>query len=410
MSNIGNDRPAQRGQTDLTLGRWNTVGVNMVSMVDPKAERFPYLVREDRSDGRHWIHVKAEAAVAKGGAIEVILSVRPSKLHGLRVRLDLGGKAVKNGTVTFSNNNGRVDGFDHLDVASGEKGIVHIKATCQAAVDLNYVTLGLMFEHSPDKYDYPGTDAQITLESVVIRAVIKTMSIAKPNADSSFHSRHTPYGRTAHKLCRGRGLEIGALHRPFDLDAQVTYLDYDKTASLRQAYRNDERVGDIRQVQIVWKGNTYPFIDDNAFDFVINSHVLEHVCNPGRVIEEWLRVISPGGILYMVVPDKDHTFDRPRALTTVLHLMEEFNSKLAIIPVDHYEDYIRNREGGRSGEGVEAFIQDAHSKQTSIHVHTFTAKSLRHFLEVLQPVIKFEIAHFEPQGMHIHVALKKLHG
>lgn len=408
MSDTGNVQMNEVRPIDLPLSRWNIIGVNLVSKVNPQAQRYPYLVSEDGSKGQHWIHAKAKASIAKDAVIEVFVSVRPSKLHGLRLRLDFDGKTVQNGTVTFPGNGTRVAGLDRLDAVDGQHGITHIKATCRAPADLGYVVLGLMFERSPNEHDYEGADAQMTLESVSIRTVGTPARNDKPNADSSFHSRHTPYGRTAYKLCKGRGLEIGALHRPFDLDAHVTYLDYDKTASLQQAYRSDERVGDIRQVQIVWKGNTYPFIDDNAFDFVINSHVLEHVCNPGRMIEEWLRIIGSGGILYMVVPDKDHTFDRPRALTPLAHLMENFNSRMATIPIENYEDYIRNREGGKTGAGVDAFIQEAHRKQTSIHVHTFTAKSLRAFLELLQPLIGFDVVHFEPQGMHIHVALRKV--
>ena len=103
---------------------------------------------------------------------------------------------------------------------------------------------------------------------------------------------------------------------------EMVYLDMQSTESLQQQYAKDPRVGTILQVQLVWKGNTYPFIDNNAFDFVINSHVLEHVPNPGRQMQEWLRIVRPGGLVYMIVPDKRFCFDRRRQLTEIEYLLE----------------------------------------------------------------------------------------
>jgi hypothetical protein len=87
--------------------------------------------------------------------------------------------------------------------------------------------------------------------------------------------------------------------------------------------------------------------------------------------------------------------------------MEEFVARTEIISIEHYSDYIRNREGAIT-KNVDFVIADSHRKQSSIHVHTFTAQSLRAFMEVLKDELRFEIAHFEPQGMHVHVALRKL--
>jgi SAM-dependent methyltransferase len=47
--------------------------------------------------------------------------------------------------------------------------------------------------------------------------------------------------------------------------------------------------------------------DDNAFDFVINSHLLEHLPDPRRAILEWLRVVKPGGYVCMIIPNTIRT-------------------------------------------------------------------------------------------------------
>jgi SAM-dependent methyltransferase len=55
----------------------------------------------------------------------------------------------------------------------------------------------------------------------------------------------------------------------------------------------------------------YPF-DDNAFDIVIAEHVLEHLGDLIRVVEELHRILKPGGLLYVEVPhfsSNDHFTD-----------------------------------------------------------------------------------------------------
>ena len=42
---------------------------------------------------------------------------------------------------------------------------------------------------------------------------------------------------------------------------------------------------------------------DGAYDFVACSHVLEHVADDRKALNELLRITSPDGLLYLVVPD-----------------------------------------------------------------------------------------------------------
>lgn len=41
---------------------------------------------------------------------------------------------------------------------------------------------------------------------------------------------------------------------------------------------------------------------DNTFDRVIAAHVLEHLYQPHLVLQEWIRVLKPGGVLTLVLP------------------------------------------------------------------------------------------------------------
>jgi SAM-dependent methyltransferase len=43
-------------------------------------------------------------------------------------------------------------------------------------------------------------------------------------------------------------------------------------------------------------------VDDGFFDAVFCNAVLEHVANPTEIVEEFYRVLKPGGILYLCIP------------------------------------------------------------------------------------------------------------
>jgi SAM-dependent methyltransferase len=46
-----------------------------------------------------------------------------------------------------------------------------------------------------------------------------------------------------------------------------------------------------------------PEIGDNAFDFVVSSHCLEHMSDPSIALANWIRVVKPEGHLVITVPD-----------------------------------------------------------------------------------------------------------
>jgi len=44
-------------------------------------------------------------------------------------------------------------------------------------------------------------------------------------------------------------------------------------------------------------------IESNKFYFLYSSHCLEHIEDIKKALSEWIRVVKPGGVLYIVVPD-----------------------------------------------------------------------------------------------------------
>ena len=46
-------------------------------------------------------------------------------------------------------------------------------------------------------------------------------------------------------------------------------------------------------------------VEDGAFDFAASSHCLEHMIFPKIAVDNWLRVIKPGGYLVVTIPDEE---------------------------------------------------------------------------------------------------------
>jgi len=61
---------------------------------------------------------------------------------------------------------------------------------------------------------------------------------------------------------------------------------------------------DPRSHPCLWSDGRWLALKDNSIDFVTSSHVLEHISNTEKTLNEWLRVLKPGGVIAITVPDK----------------------------------------------------------------------------------------------------------
>ena len=133
-----------------------------------------------------------------------------------------------------------------------------------------------------------------------------------------------PESKLAHKYCIGHGLEIGgATHNPFGLDT----LNVDLTDSMFTVFKQEEisRCGVAMPVDIISNGDAIP-VSDGSQDFVVSSHVVEHFTDPIKAFIEWDRVVKLGGIIFMIIPHKDRTFDKSNERTSLQHLVDDYNN------------------------------------------------------------------------------------
>lgn len=119
---------------------------------------------------------------------------------------------------------------------------------------------------------------------------------------------------------------------------------------------------------------------DASQDFVIASHVVEHLADPIGFLADVHRVLRPGGMVLLFLPDRRRTADRFRPPTPLEHLIEEHQAAATVVSDAHLADYARDRgialhRGRRRRETLERL------RAQSVHAHCWDSAE---FVEVLR--------------------------
>jgi SAM-dependent methyltransferase len=184
---------------------------------------------------------------------------------------------------------------------------------------------------------------------------------------------------TLARYLRGEGIEIGALNNPLAVDgrrARVRYVDMldregllAKNPELSPAEREKVKAPDI-----VAEAEDLGVIPDASVDFVIASHILEHLPNPIRAIREFHRVLRAGGLLYLAIPDKRQSFDRERRVTPLSHVLDDYAAgATAATSTEHYQEWLDLVER-KKDKPVAVGLDDIRGYR--IHFHVWEADSL----------------------------------
>ena len=214
--------------------------------------------------------------------------------------------------------------------------------------------------------------------------------------------RQLPYGafrRITRRTCRGYstmqpfltnecGLEIGGPSSIFC------------TKKLIPVYDRCQRIDSCNcSSQTIWSktANSHPFgpamgktfvaeacdisiVPEDTYGFVLASHVLEHIANPLRALNEWKRLLIPGGVLLVIVPDKRATFDHRRSFTSFDHIASDVQANTAEDDLRHLDEILAQHDLGLDPEAGtrEQFRERCLRNSTvrAIHHHVFSPEVL----------------------------------
>lgn len=208
---------------------------------------------------------------------------------------------------------------------------------------------------------------------------------------------------------RGNGIEIGALHSPLGLpsDATARYVDRMSIEELQEQYPELD-VRTVTPPDIVADGEKLTGLASGSEDFVVANHFVEHCEDPIAAIENMLRVVRVGGIVFLSIPDKRFTFDAERQVTELQHLRDDHSLGPARSRDAHFAEWSRYVEGAGEDE-VEERVAELKGRNYSIHYHVWTQTELLELLVALQREVSqsFEVELFMTNDIECIIVLRK---
>lgn len=200
----------------------------------------------------------------------------------------------------------------------------------------------------------------------------------------------------------GRGIEIGALWRRFPVTpgTKVWYIDRQAGDGLGTHYA--EVGGQLVAPDVVADAAHLPF-EAESLDFIIASHVLEHLPFPLAALESWYRLLSREGALLLRVPDKRFTFDAKRERTPLAHLLREHEQPESFDKRAHFVDWVQGVTEHRPGTPqFEQTLNHSLNIDYSIHYHVWTTEDLRELLTHTQNAMKLAWTPLVFWGAHFY--------
>lgn len=166
--------------------------------------------------------------------------------------------------------------------------------------------------------------------------------------------RHLRTFSISKPFIKGRiGLEIGGpsdIFKPanlipvYPIAARVDNCNF----STHTTWEGEIRIGDTFHFderrapgkQWILEASALTGIASDSYDFVLSSHVLEHIANPLQALAEWARVLRGDGLIVLVVPDRTSTFDHCRPVTSLTHLIQDYERGTNETDISHLDEIL----------------------------------------------------------------------
>ncbi len=248
------------------------------------------------------------------------------------------------------------------------------------------------FSHYVDlpPFDQPlPVEVEFEVDGSIARAGVFELS---PDADlgllETFSAVPPPMIALAREHLHGRGLEFGALHSPLAVDpsCDMTYADHFLNEDLYEVFPEiKEHYGDQMvdvTLRVDLNQSDLSELAAHDFDFIVANGVMEHLANPLAFLANVTRIMRPGAIVFVAVPDRDYAFDSRRDLTPFAHLWDHYERGVTEVADDHIVDYL---------EGVGMPIPDdadaraallEEQRRHTIHAHVWDEGSFAEFLRL----------------------------
>ena len=245
------------------------------------------------------------------------------------------------------------------------------------------------------------------------------------------------FGKVFCKLNKyGRGLEIGPSHRPIAPKKDgfnVHILDHLSAQDLKEKYKDHGvNLDNIEDVDYIWHGEPFTELigERDYYDWIIASHVIEHVPDMISFLNQCAEILKKDGKLSLVIPDKRYCFDYFSPLSSTGDFLDAYSEKRTRPTSGQIFDHIVNASkrfnniawadddlGGADelssnfSEAESAYIRSMNSNEyIDIHCSRFTPLSFQLIVSDLfrLRLIAFDVIQFyETEGCEFYITLAK---
>lgn len=151
-----------------------------------------------------------------------------------------------------------------------------------------------------------------------------------------------------YRFLEGVGIDVGPFDKPFikdpaKINIEVKYVDHLTCEELKKMFPEIENLNPVPLDYICdISKEGFIFAQDESYDFIILSHIVEHVANPFFLIKESYRILKEGGVLYISTPDCRFSNDVGRLKTTFKELENLFKDDIREISDDYVLAYLKS--------------------------------------------------------------------
>lgn len=137
--------------------------------------------------------------------------------------------------------------------------------------------------------------------------------------------------------------------------------------------------------QFIGEATSLSVLVSDSYDFVLSSHMLEHTANPVLALTEWKRILKPHGTLVLILPNPKYTFDHRRPVTTLSHLIADFEAAMSEEDLTHREEILALHDFQRDpdADDPESFRLRSlrNFENRCLHHHVFDESLARELLQ-----------------------------
>lgn len=210
----------------------------------------------------------------------------------------------------------------------------------------------------------------------------------------------------------GSGIEAGAGTRPWPLP-EGTICHY---GDIRSDEQLKEYFGaEVGEQSGLIDAQNFAGVPDEAYDFALSAHVIEHLIDPIGAIAAAARVVKRGGIVMFAIPDKRFTFDEPRPVTPLAHLVEDYRTGGEPTRLEGCMEHVRYLHPqwnppipAEEQEGAALALAARRGRDAfDTHFHTWTSETLAEMIVWIEANMSLEHLHSELAFNENIVVLRK---